>query len=158
MSGINGFGGWTMSRHLRGRLTLPVAIATLPMVAFGATAAAQQQVPAPQLVSPAAPAPRAANSAAVAQLQTLSDAFATVAARVRPSVVFITSKQAPRTVAQPRGQQPGQRRGAPNIPGLPPELRRFFDTPGMPDGPDGPRGGGTAAGSGFVVSADGYVL
>ena len=74
-------------------------------------------------------------AAAVAQLQSLSDAFATVAARVRPSVVYITARQAPRAVAQ-RGQ-----RSAPSLPGLPPELRRFFEMPGMPDGGAPPRSG-----------------
>ena len=93
----------------------------------------------------------AANSAAVAQLQSLSEAFATVAARVRPSVVYITARQAPRAVAQ-RNQ-----RSAPLMPGLPPELRRFFEMPDMPDGQGRPRSG-RSAGSGFIVSADGYVL
>ena len=94
----------------------------------------------------------AASSAAVAQLQSLSDAFATVAARVRPSVVYITARQAPRAVAQ-RNQ-----RSAPLMPGLPPELRRFFEgMPGMPDGDGRPRSG-RSSGSGFIVSADGYVL
>jgi serine protease Do len=92
----------------------------------------------------------AKTSAAIAQLQSLSDAFATVAERVRPSVVYITARQS-RTLAQ-RSQ-----RGAPSIPGLPPELRRFFEMPGMPDGGAPPRSG-RASGSGFVVSADGYVL
>jgi serine protease Do len=92
----------------------------------------------------------AKTAAAVAQLQSLSDAFATVAERVRPSVVYITARQA-RTLAQ-RSQ-----RSAPSIQGLPPELRRFFEMPGMPDGGAPPRSG-RAAGSGFVVSADGYVL
>jgi serine protease Do len=92
-----------------------------------------------------------ASSAAVAQLQSLSDAFATVAARVRPSVVYITARQAPRAVAQ-RNQ-----RSAPVMPGLPPELRRFFEMPGMPDGDGRPRSG-RSSGSGFIVSADGYVL
>src|SRR5438067_139657 len=49
-------------------------------------------------------------------------------------------------------------RGAPDMQGMPPELRRFFNMPGMPDGSNAPKGGETAAGSGFVVSSDGYVL
>jgi serine protease Do len=96
------------------------------------------------------PQDAAATSAAVAQLQSLSDAFATVAARVRPSVVYITARQAPRTVAQ-RNQ-----RSAPLMPGLPPELRRFFEMPGGPD--DAQPRSGRSSGSGFLVSADGFVL
>ena len=107
---------------------------------------------APGLAEAQAPTstPDAQTSAAVAQLQSLSDAFATVAERVRPSVVYITARQS-RTLAQ-RNQ-----RSAPSIPGLPPELRRYFEMPGMPDGGQPPRSG-RASGSGFVVSADGYVL
>jgi serine protease Do len=108
--------------------------------------------PALALAQQAPATPDAATSAAaVAQLQSLSDAFATVAAKVRPSVVYITARQAPRVVAE-RGQ-----RNAPSLPGLPPELRRFFEMPGMPDGGGSPRGG-VASGSGFIVSSDGYVL
>ena len=104
------------------------------------------------IVAQSAPAgDPAASSAAVAQLQSLSDAFATVAARVRPSVVYITARQAPRAVAQ-RNQ-----RSAPLMPGLPPELRRFFEMPGGPDGEGRPRSG-RSSGSGFIVSRDGYVL
>ena len=108
---------------------------------------------APGLVSAQQPATpdAAASAAAVAQLQSLSDAFATVAARVRPSVVYITARQAPRVVAQ---RDP---RSAPSFQGLPPELRRFFEMPGMPDG-GGRSRGGVASGSGFIVSPDGYVL
>jgi serine protease Do len=123
------------------RLARKAAVVSLFSVAPG-FAWAQQSTSAPDA---------AASSAAVAQLQSLSDAFATVAARVRPSVVYVTARQMPRAVAQ-RNQ-----RSAPSIPGLPPELRRFFEMPGMPDDGGQPRSG-RASGSGFIVSADGYVL
>jgi serine protease Do len=42
---------------------------------------------------------------------------------------------------------------------LPPELQRFFrDFPNLPMAPDEPRGDRLGAGSGFVVTADGYIL
>ena len=134
-----------MIRSRRDRFTLTVAFASLSTVAFGATASAQSFKP--ERASSGTPAP---NEAAVAQLQSMSDAFATIAARVRPSVVYITAKQPPRTVAN-RG------RANPQFPGLPPEMQRFFEMPGMPDGPGSPRGE-IASGSGFIVSKDGYVL
>jgi serine protease Do len=136
-----------MVRTRRDHVTRSVALASFAVVALGATASAQSLKP-----ERAAPAPGTPTDAAVAQLQSMSDAFATIAARVRPSVVYITAKQAPR-LAEKRG------RVAPQLQGLPPEMQRFFQMPGMPgDGEDGPRGGGTASGSGFVVSQDGYVL
>ncbi|HEV7992584.1 MAG TPA: trypsin-like peptidase domain-containing protein [Gemmatimonadaceae bacterium] len=141
-----------MSRIRRGRLALPVTIATLSAIAPLAGIRAQQ-VASSQSTPPVAATPPAANAPAVAQLQSLSDAFATIAARVRPSVVFITAKQAPRAVAQ-RDQRSAP---TPSLPGLPPEFRRFFELPGGPDGQGAPRGG-TASGSGFIVSADGLVL
>src|SRR5215207_6047961 len=133
-------GGTSMLRRRSDRLARGAAVVALFSLAPG-LAVGQQ---------PASSRDAAATSAAVAQLQSLSDAFATVAARVRPSVVYITARQAPRAVAQ-RNQ-----RSAPMMPGLPPELRRFFEMPGMPD--DGQPRGGRAAGSGFIVSADGFVL
>ncbi len=134
-----------MVRSRRDRFTRVVAGASLSLVAFGATASAQSFK-----ADRAASGAGAPTDAAVAQLQSLSDAFATIAARVRPSVVYITAKQPPRAVAN-RG------RANPQFPGLPPELQRYFDMPGMPEGPGTPRGE-TASGSGFIVSKDGYVL
>src|SRR5689334_10153770 len=78
-------------------------------------------------------------------LENLSDDFATVAARVKPSVVYITAKETARTAQMDRGQ---------TMPQIPPEFRQFFDLPGMPRGAD-PRGAPRdleASGSGFIVS------
>ena len=137
-----------MVRHRRDQVTRTVAVASFAIVAFGATASAQALKPERAPSAGSAP-----TDAAVTQLQSMSDAFATIAARVRPSVVYITARQAPRPVEK-RG------RATPQFPGLPPEMQRFFQMPGMPggEGDDAPRRGETASGSGFVVSRDGYVL
>ncbi len=77
---------------------------------------------------------QAPSGPATRMLTELSDAFATVAEQVRPSVVYIRSQRTERT-----------RR-------LPPGWEQFF--PRLPRGPDVQRG----SGSGFLVSADGYIL
>src|SRR5579884_687430 len=108
--------------------------------------------------------PAPAPGSPVAKLADLSDAFATIAAQVKPSVVYITAREAAQPVAnrQRRGQG---RQQAPNMDQVPPELRQFFrDMPGIGGGIGGgdddpaPRGGGIASGSGFIVSSDGYIL
>jgi serine protease Do len=138
-----------------GRGTLP-AVAVL--TAAGLTAAALAQHPGALHASPAysdsiGTARVTAPGTAVTRLEDLSDAFATVAARVKPSVVYITARQAAQPVAQrSRGQ-------APDMSQVPPELRDFFrGMPGMGSAPQAPRGGGVASGSGFIVSPDGYIL
>ena len=68
-------------------------------------------------------------------LTQLSDAFAAVAEQVRPSVVFIQSQRTSRTTRIPEGMEP------------------FFHD-GVPRRPNVRRG----TGSGFIVSADGYIL
>ena len=67
----------------------------------------------------------------------LSDALAAVADKVRPSVVYIRAQRTERAT---------QRR-------VPPGMERFFPRFG-PNRPDFEQG----SGSGFIVSADGYIL
>ncbi len=76
-----------------------------------------------------------------AELLNLSEAFASVAEHVKPSVVFIKSGH---TEQRPRMQFQ-----------VPPGFEQFF--PRMPQGPQGPDFQ-ESAGSGFIVSKDGYIL
>ena len=75
-----------------------------------------------------------------AGLMELSEAFASVAERVKPSVVYIRAE----------GRTEG-RRAHPQLQ-LPPGFERFF--PNLPDSDEFQR----SSGSGFVVSRDGYIL
>ncbi len=80
--------------------------------------------------------------AAVANLQNLSEAFASVAEAVKPSVVFIKSGRRNERSAPGEGQPqlpPGFEQFMPRLPQMQPEFQE-------------------AAGSGFIVSRDGYVL
>ena len=137
-----------------GRGRVP-ALATLAAAAIGITVLAQRPnalhaAPIfPDSVSVVRRAPVSTGS--VARLEELSDAFATIAAQIKPSVVYITARQESRPVASRDGQSPDMSQ-------LPPELREMLrGFPGMPQG-RAPRGGGVASGSGFIVSADGYIL
>ena len=95
--------------------------------------------------------------------------FADLVARVKPSVVSIQVASGGRRTASrgSRGARPGPRGGAKPFPDLPNDhpLNEFVR--GMPRGENGrpnrPRGGQPrrrrqAQGSGFVISADGYVV
>src|SRR5687768_14159184 len=84
--------------------------------------------------TPAAPTP------GVAGLQNLSEAFASVAEAVKPSVVFIKSGKRNERTAPGEGQ-----------PQLPPGFEQFMPRLPQPEFQE-------AAGSGFIVSRDGYVL
>jgi serine protease Do len=99
---------------------------------------AQQSAPAGAPAAPAVsrvPAP----PAGAAKLADLSEAFASVAEHVKPSVVFIKSGKT---------EQPSRQRLQ-----LPPGMEQFF--PRLPQqGPDFQE----SAGSGFIVSKDGYIL
>jgi len=96
------------------------------------TAAQQPQAATHAGTASAAPAP--------ASLEDLSEAFAAVAEAVKPSVVYITSGRTARR-EQPEIQ-------------LPPGFEPFFPHMPTPGGPDFEQ----SAGSGFIVSRDGYIL
>ena len=86
--------------------------------------------------------------AGTASLQDLSEAFASVAEQVKPSVVYIRSGQKPQT-ARRSGPQTRPRMQ------VPPGFEEFFR--GMPPMQEEPRFR-EGSGSGFIVSKDGYIL
>ncbi|MFZ5709971.1 MAG: Do family serine endopeptidase [Pseudomonadota bacterium] len=100
----------------------------------------------------------AATSATVSQAPSVAPSVADVVARTKPGVVTVTTVLAPQEQAQ-AGPSPQEE-----------FFRRFFGEngpfqgmPQMPGAPEGngprePRQGGVSLGSGFVISADGYVV
>jgi serine protease Do len=100
--------------------------------------AAQQRDTRQAAIPTAAPTTPPAGSAALASL---SEAFASVAEHVKPSVVFIKSGKTERRSDRARQFQ------------LPPGFEQFFPRM-MPQEPDFQE----SAGSGFIVSKDGYIL
>ena len=89
--------------------------------------------------------------AGVTSLENLSEAFASVAEHVKPSVVYIKSGLKPESMAR-RGQRAP--RNAPPME-MPPGFERFFR--GVPPMQQEPRFQ-DGSGSGFIVSKDGYIL
>jgi serine protease Do len=85
--------------------------------------------------------------AGASSLQDLSEAFASVAEHVKPSVVYIRSGKKAQTAR--RGPQARPRMQ------VPPGFEEFFRN--MPQQPDEPRFR-EGSGSGFIVSKDGYIL
>ena len=72
-----------------------------------------------------------------------------------PAVVNISTRQkVPQRAMAANGQQ------MPNLEGLPPQFREFFERsiPQQPRNPGGRQREAQSLGSGFIISADGYVL
>jgi len=80
--------------------------------------------------------------------------FTDLVEQASPAVVNISTRQ---KVAQPGVVINGQ---VPDLEGLPPMFREFFERsmPQMPKGPGGRQREAQSLGSGFIISADGYVL
>jgi serine protease Do len=124
------------------------AIALLGVLATALPTACTAQAPPPI-------APPPATTAAAPIVTGLPD-FTGLVQRVGPAVVNIRAETASRPVL--RGQGPDEAE-------IPEFFRRFFGPEGLPfpDGPHAPQGPqgpriGTSMGSGFLISADGYVL
>ena len=96
------------------------------------SSAQQPSSPAASTRAPAAPA-------GAATLADLSEAFASVAEHVKPSVVFIKSGKTERTQGPRMVIPPGMEQFFPRLPQQGPEFQE-------------------SAGSGFIVSKDGYIL
>jgi serine protease Do len=100
-----------------------------------------------QAVGASAPATKPNLPAGASSLLDLSEAFASVAEHIKPSVVYIKSGRNPET--SPDGQ-----RGRPRMQ-VPPGYEEFFrNFPPMQQEPRFQEG----SGSGFIVSKDGYIL
>jgi serine protease Do len=134
--------GWRRARYATGAVTFAGVISAAALVARSPETATSH---------PSTPGP----SAVIVDrgLDEVSRALAMVAARVKPSVVYITSKE-----VEPVGTESGLEELPP---GVPPELAPLFrDLPRRPDRMPRrvPRAEMVSSGSGFVVSPDGYIL
>jgi len=134
--------GWPRTRN-----------ALLGLASAGAVGAAALTMRSPDSTRSQPVTVMASGGAVDGNLDDVSRALATVAARVKPSVVFITSRVlVPLAAGSDIESFPSN---------LPPEIAPFFrNAPRRPDGVPGrsPRAEMMSAGSGFVVSSDGYIL
>jgi serine protease Do len=120
-----------------GLVTLAFALGLLFAGVLNLPQGSAAQDRAAHITEVAAPPAAAAPAAAAKSLVDLSDAFASVAEHVKPTVVYVRSKHT---------EQPDKTRRR-----VPPGFDQFFP---HRQGPDVEQG----SGSGFIVSPDGYIL
>src|ERR671911_799240 len=136
--------GWLRRLKTSGvGLAFALGLLTAGLLQLPYQSSAQQQQTGPGTPAVARNAPPASSS-----LLELNEAFASVADHIKPSVVYIKSGRKPETVR--RGDPDGRPRMQ-----VPPGFEEFFrNFPPMQQEPRFQEG----SGSGFVVSADGYIL
>src|SRR5688500_19474428 len=136
--------GWLRRLKTSGvGLAFALGLLTAGLLQLPYQSLAQQQQTGPGIPAAARNAPPASSS-----LLELNEAFASVADHIKPSVVYIKSGRKPEIVR--RGDPDGRPRMQ-----VPPGFEEFFrNFPPMQQEPRFQEG----SGSGFVVSADGYIL
>jgi serine protease Do len=136
--------GWLRRLKTSGvGLAFALGLLTAGLLQLPYQSSAQQQQPGPGVPAVARNAAPASSS-----LLELNEAFASVADHIKPSVVYIKSGRKPETVRR------GDPEGRPRMQ-VPPGFEEFFrNFPPMQQEPRFQEG----SGSGFVVSADGYIL
>src|SRR4249919_1558897 len=121
-------------------------------VAIQAASPATVQAAVAQAVSPTVNSPPLVN---------LPD-FSRLVEKAGPAVVnveaVIGGGRSTRTAQEGDDENGDEDSQLPDQEEVPEIFRRFFGQPGAPGAPQRPRGGGTSFGSGFIISADGYVL
>jgi serine protease Do len=131
-----------MSNHHAGlRNKALTSVAAIALVATGAVGVAVFESGRPAL---------AQSAPLTVEAQTAPATFADVVDRVKPAVVSVK-------VTGKKADADGERSGS-RLDNVPPQMREFFRRFGEGGAPQAPRGGGQAVGSGFFVSADGYVV
>ena len=135
-----------MPHSLRSIVLLGALAATLPI------ACTAQQTPVGATTATAPTVAQAVTPQSAPPIVTGLPDFSALVKQVGPAVVNISAETMPRRASSGGQQMPD---------GFEELLRRFgMPFPGGPGAPggQGPRSGGTSLGSGFVISADGYVL
>jgi serine protease Do len=135
------------SRHFRPALRMAALAGTIALVLGAAQFATRDTQAASQPATPAAPV--------AAVTRTGTPHFADLIEQVQPAVVNIATTR--KAKAGPAGTGMNGRPANPNDPQMREFLERFFGGQ-MPGGGEGPSREVHAAGSGFVVDAQGYIV